>query len=156
MQVIDAFRRFSILKLEQTYVALRISEVAEWTSPEPYDYAETANYVKSLISSQLLNADLVESSEDPQNWILRFALTPTSGPQARTEQQLYEDLVKQANRTTKLTSYVRDADRRLGLSKEYIDWCKKASKNKDATNDINPTIFTSDDYIGDEDMMADL
>lgn len=156
MQVVDAYRRFSILKLEQTYVALRIAEVAERTSREPKDYVETASYVTSLINSNQLNAHLIESSEDPQNWTLRFALTPTSGPRARTEQQLYEDLVKQTNRTTKLTSYVKDVDRKLGLSKEYIDWCKKSLRNKDATNDLNPTIFTTDEYIADEDMMADL
>ena len=156
LQVVDAFRRFSILKLENTYVALRIAEVAERTSPDPKNYVETANYIMSLIKSNQLNAQLHETSEDPQDWILRFAQTPMSGPQARTEQQQHADLVNQTRRMTELTAHVKDVDRRLGLSKEYIDWAKKAQKTKDVSNDLNLTMFSSDDYIGDEDMMADL
>lgn len=156
LQVVDAFRRFSILKLENTYVALRIAEVAERTSPDPKNYVETAHYIMTLIKSKQLNAELNETSEDPQHWILRFAQTPTSGPQARTEQRQYSELLDQTRRTSRLIVHVRDVDQRLGLSKEYIDWAKKAQKTKDASNDFNLTMFSNDDYIGDEDMMADL
>lgn len=155
-QITDAFRRFSILKLEKTYVALRIGEVAERTSPDSKNFAETANYVKSLIFSHQLNAHLIESSEDPRNWILQFAQTSMSGPQAKTEQQQYTDLVQQKNRIIKLTTHVKDVDRRLGLSKEYIGWTKKMAKSKDPSNDLNPLMFPNDDYVGDEDVMADL
>jgi hypothetical protein len=54
--VLDAFRRFSILKLENTYLALSIPEIGERTSPDPADHAETEAYVVSLMSSGYLNA----------------------------------------------------------------------------------------------------
>ncbi|MCJ1468776.1 hypothetical protein MMC07_007406 [Pseudocyphellaria aurata] len=157
-QVIDAFRRFSIARLEKTYVAMRIIDLAHRTSPDPNDYAETAAYVSSLISSRYLNATLSVSPEEPQAWILRFATSSTAGPQGRTEQQQYEDLVQQTARTMKLSDHVREADRRLGLSKEYLDWVRRVQKNKDGGGNAEVGGFpiTSDDYIGDEDMMSDL
>lgn len=157
-QVIDAFRRFSILRLERTYVALRILDVAHRTSPEPTDYAETAAYVSSLISSGYLNATLTQSSEEPHAWVLRFAASSTTGPQGRTEQQQYEDLVKQTTRTMKLSDHVREADRRLGLSKEYLDWARRIQKSKDAGGNVELGGFgtMSDEYVVDEDMMSDL
>lgn len=79
-----------------------------------------------------------------------------SGPQAKTEQEQYTDLVQQKNRITKLTTHVKDVERRLGLSKEYIGWSKKMVKSKDSSNDLNPLMFPTDEYVGDEDMMADL
>lgn len=146
------------MRLEKTYVALRILDVAQRTSPEPNDYAETAAYVSSLISSGYLNAALIQSSDEPHTWILRFATSSTSGPQGRTEQQQYEDLVKQTIRTKKLSDHVREADRRLGLSKEYLDWARRIQKTKDAGGNAELGGFTtmSDDYMGDEDMMSDL
>lgn len=157
-QVIGAFRRFSILRLEKTYVALRILDVAHRTSPAPNNYAETAAYVSSLISSGHLNATLTNTSEEPHAWILRFATSSTTGPRGRTEQQQYEDLVKQTTRTMKISDHAREADRRLGLSKEYLDWARRIQKSKDAGSNVDFGGFTtmSDDYMGDEDMMSDL
>lgn len=158
IQVIDAFRRFSILKLEKTYVALRISDVTQRTSPEPHDHAETASYVTFLITSGHLNATLVKSAEEPQAWILRFATSSARGPQARSEQQQYEELVKQTRRTIKLTDHVRELDRRLGLSKEYVDWARKLQKSREAggSGELNSFVGGGDEYLIDEDMMADL
>lgn len=146
------------MRLEKTYVALRILDVAHRTSPEPNDYAETAVYVSSLISSGYLNAVLTKSSEEPHTWILRFATSSTTGPKGRTEQEQYEDLVEQTNRTVKLSDHVREADRRLGLSKEYLDWARRVQKNKDAggNGEVGGYALMNDEYMGDEDMMSDI
>lgn len=58
----------------------------------------------------------------------------------------------------KLSDHVREADRRLGLSKEYLDWARKVQKNKDAGGNLEHGGFTTmnDEYMGDEDMMSDL
>lgn len=153
-QVIDAFRRFSILKLEKTYAALRIHQVARRTSPDPTDYEETAAYVAHLISGGYLNAILTQSSGSAETWILRFTGSTTTGPQARSEQQQYKDLQRQISRTLKLGDYVRAADRRLTLHKDYLDSARKAQKAKDAGG--NGDMVVGDEYTPDEDMMADL
>lgn len=58
----------------------------------------------------------------------------------------------------KLSDHVREADRRLGLSKEYLDWARRVQKSKDAGGNVEPGGFATmgDDYMGDEDMMSDL
>lgn len=146
------------MKLQKAHVALHIRDVAHRTSPKPADYVETLRYVASLILSGQLNATLVESPEDPAAAILRFPTASQPGPQTRTEEQLLEDLRAQTSRIANLTDHVREIDRRLGLSKEYIDSVKKMHKNKDVGGhpDFHSALPINDDYIIDEDMMADL
>lgn len=153
-QILDAFRRFSILKLEKTYAALRIHQVAHRTSPDPTNYEETAVYVTRLISDGYLDAILTQSSGSAETWILRFTGSTGTGPQAQSEQQQYEDLQRQISRTLKLGDYVRAADRRLALHKDYIDSARKIQKAKDVGG--NGDMVVGDEYPGDEDMMADL
>ncbi len=158
-QVIDAFRRFSILKLGQTYAALTIAGIAKRTSDNPNDYDGTARYLTSMISAGHLNATLAQAG-DIQKWVLRFAASSTSGPLARTEEQMYEDINKQLARTTMLSNHVKELDRKMGLSKEYIDWAKKAQKSKELSpnGDLDPSHFHGPDDFApeDEDMMEDL
>ncbi len=73
LQVLDAFRRFLILRLEQTYAAVPISIVARLTSPQPDNHAETEAYVNSLISSGQLNATLEVSTVPGMGSMIRFA-----------------------------------------------------------------------------------
>ena len=57
----------------------------------------------------------------------------------------------------KLSDHVREADRRLGLSKEYLDWARRIQKSKDGGNvELSGFTTLSEDYLGDEDMMSDL
>ena len=146
------------MKLQKTHVALHIRDVAHRTSPNRADYLETFRYISSLILSGQLNATLLESPEDPANAVLRFPTASQPGPQTRTEEQLLEDLRAQTGRIVNLNNHVREIDRRLALSRDYIDSAKKMHKNKDAGGYaiFNPTLPMNDDYVVDEDMMADL
>lgn len=154
-QVIDAFRRFSIIKLEKTYAALLIHQVAHRTSPDPTDYEETAAYVTHLIAAGYLKALLTPSSGGAETWVLRFTgSTKKTGTQERSDQQQYKDLQRQISRTLKLGDYVRAADQRLALHKDYLDSARKAQKVKDGGG--NGDMVVGDDYPLDEDMMADL
>lgn len=157
-QVIDAFRRFSILKLEKTYVALYIRDIARRTSPDPANYPETAEYIRSLIASGRLDATLVESLEGAETAVLRFSTLSHPGPQIRTEAQLLEKLRAQTDRIGNLNGHVREIDRRLGLSKEYIDSANNMQRSKDTGGYLgfNSAMPMNDDYVADEDMMADL
>ena len=159
VQVINAFRQFSVLQLGKTFAALTVADIARRTSPDPNDYAGTGEYVIHLISSGVLNATISQLSNDPASWILRFS-DSTSGPLSRTEEQQYQHLEKQTRKINLLTEHIREADRKLSLNKDYIAEAKKAKKTRlnDAEGgmDESPWMMHVDAYEHDEDMMADL
>ncbi|KAL9614247.1 MAG: hypothetical protein Q9167_001269 [Letrouitia subvulpina] len=125
-QIPDAFRRFSIMKLQSTYTALPLCTVTQRTSPDPNDHAETGRYIQSLIASGQLNATLSQPNDNPHSWILRFATSSVSGPQARSEQQMHDELKQEMAHITKLGQHIRNSNRKLALSKEYIEVLKHA------------------------------
>lgn len=90
--------------------------------------------------------------------VLRFPTASQPGPHTRTKEQLLEDLRAQTSRIATLNDHVRDIDWRLGLNKDYLELAKKLQKNKDAGGyaDFNSATPINDDYVADEDMMADL
>ncbi|KAL8852723.1 MAG: hypothetical protein Q9221_002353 [Calogaya cf. arnoldii] len=150
LQVFDAYRQFTIAKLESTYVALPLSEVGRRTSPNPNDHAETAQYVITMINDGQLNATIEQRSNDPQSWVLRFA----SGSQ-RTEQDQYEELKRQVARTTKVAEHTRETDRKLSLNKEYISWMKAKTESTAAANaGDDPAMTLEHGAFEDEDLLA--
>lgn len=159
-QAFLAFRKFSVLQLAKTYAALTIAEVTRRTSRDPKDFGETGDYVRSLISSGQINATITEASSDPARWVLRFVDSPSEGPQSRSEEQQYADLVRQTQKVECLWAHVREADRKLSLSKEYIQEAKKAKKSKGGENGGNGSHWdigmNVNDFDNDEDMMGDL
>ena len=155
-QVIDAYRKFSILELEKTYSALTVAEIARCTSSDPYDYAETGRYMVHLISSRQINATISEPSQDPETWIIRFS-DSTSGPLARSEEQQYEALLKQTRRVKTLTDHIKEIDRKLSLSKDLIVDAKKRRKEKiEQGGSEGEHVWSRDGFDQDEDMMADI
>ncbi|KAL9104707.1 MAG: hypothetical protein Q9163_000385 [Psora crenata] len=157
-QVINAYRQFSVQRLEKTCAALTISEVSRRTSENPNDHTETGRYVIGLISSGLLNAAISQSSEDPATWVLRFCTARGEGLHVRSEEQQYDELVRQAERIRALQSHVKEADRKYGLSKEYIQEVKRLTKAKDGVagnEDGSPWYAPGYEFDHDEDMMAD-
>ena len=159
--MLNAFRRFQILKLGNTYAALPISLVAQQTSPDPLDLTETEAYISSMIVSKQLNAILVPSAESTKPSMLRFAPTKQEGPLARSEVQNYGDLRLQIEKFTQLASHMKDTGRRLELSKEYLEWSRKNKKSKESGTGGGPQSGSStqaghDGYGVDEDMLADM
>ena len=136
---------------------MRISDVAQRTSPNPSDCSETANYVQTLIASGRINAWLERTTEDFPNWVIRFAQSSMEGPLARSEEQRYADLVSQIARTAMITERMKETSRQLGLSKEHISWLKKEQKNKEPkeAGKRNPFMNPIDDPMIEEDIMAD-
>lgn len=159
MQVISAFRQFSVLQLEKTFAALTVADVARRTSPDPNDYAGTGDYVIHLISIGVLNATISQPSNDPASWIVRFS-DSASGPLSHTEEQQHQHLEKQTRKINLLMEHIREADRKLSLNKDYIAEAKKAKKTR--VNDLEGGLDESNwmtqgnDFEHDEDMMADL
>ena len=149
-QVIDAYRQFSVSKLSHIFAALTISDIARKTSPAPNNFQETASYIQRLISTGKLNATISNKSGEHKTWIVRFSES-TSGPLARSEEQQHEDLIKQTRRVKVLIDHIRETDRKLGLSKDYINDAKKKRK----TDGGGPDEGGWTPYDHDEDMMGD-
>lgn len=151
-QVIRAYRRFSVIKLRDNYVAMKIAEVARRTSPDPTAYEETAIYVSSLISSGHLNATVILNTDNHSQWIVRFAeLDPEE--LACMERSRLDALAKQMDHTSALVAQVKGMDQRMSLTKEYLEHEKKAQKDKNsATNrpDISTWQMSADDFNADE------
>ena len=157
-QVISAYRQFSVQHLEQAYRALTVADVTRRTSPNPEDYAGTANYLLELIQKDLLEAEVSSgSSDEPATWVLRFNSFDGKNISAQSEDQQYDALKRQIEKVSSLTDDVREADRQLGLSKEYVHDARlklKISKENALEDDRatqNPEFF-----IQDEDMMEDV
>ncbi|MCJ1285695.1 hypothetical protein MMC26_005036 [Xylographa opegraphella] len=157
LQVLNAFRRFLILKLEKTYAALPTSLVAQQTSPQPSNIAETESYLTSLIASGQLNATLVPSTIPSETATLRFAVTSHDGPLARSELQNFKDLQMQTEKFIYLTRHIKDTERRLELSKDYLGWARKNPNPKDTgLGTTKVGTIGNDGYGVDEDMLADM
>ncbi|KAL8936930.1 MAG: hypothetical protein Q9211_003947 [Gyalolechia sp. 1 TL-2023] len=157
LHVLDAYRQFTIIKLGLTYAALPLPIVTQRTSSNPDDHTETAQYISMMINSSRLNATLDQRTQDPQSWVLRFALSPSTGPRARSEQESYEELVKQTARNAKLAEHVRETDRKLTLSKDYINWLKQSKKDtlSTATEVEEASTLPGQHPFDDEDIMGD-
>ena len=159
VQVIDAFRQFSVLQLGKTFAALTVADVARRTSPDPNDYAGTGDYVIHLISTEVLNATISQPSNDPASWILRFS-DSTGGPLSHTEEQQQQHLEKQTRKIKILMEHIREADRKLSLHKDYIAEAKRAKKTRlngqEGGLDESNWMTHGDAFEHDEDMMADL
>ena len=156
LQVLDAYRKFTVAKLELTYVALPLSEVSRRSSPNPNDHPETAQYIATMINSGQLNATIEQKHQDLQSWVLRFTASSSIGPQSRTEQQQYEELKSQTARTAQVAEHVRETDRKLSLNKEYINWLRQkadiaASVNAGEESSMIPNQI----LIEDEDIMGE-
>lgn len=161
LQVLNAFRRFLILKLGKTYTALPTSLVAQQTSSNPTNVLETEAYLASLIASGHLNATLMPASA-AQPSILRFATASNEGPLARSEAQNFEDLQRQTENFTHIAQHIKDTERRLELSKDYLDWARKNKRLKDgggqdmSQGGPNSMLGVGGKYGIDEDMLADM
>lgn len=134
VEVYQAFRRFSVLKLGRTFVALSIAEVARRTSPHGSDLNETRAYLQGLIASGELKAVISDGGNNGQ--ILRFL---SSSKPAKSETQVESALALQTQELQILLKHVQDSEHRMEISKEYIDYLKKLKKIKDDEKKANPT-----------------
>lgn len=143
-----------MLSLPKTYAAIPLTQVANWLQEKP-DAVHA--FVEELISTGSLNASIDLRDGPNEVAVLRFFSNQNSGPLAKSEDEYYAKLVVQTARTTAMVDYVKMADRRLMLTKEYIDSLRKRMRSKDedgpAGVDMDTTWDTSA-YL-DEDLMLD-
>jgi COP9 signalosome complex subunit 3 len=152
IQVYDAFRKFSILRLGNIYAALPLTEVARRTSPDPADLVETASYIATLIASSELRATLAQSQDPAVPSTLRFLLSPSGPP---TETDLHRDLQVHKTELENVLKHLQDSDHRLEISKDYIEKLRLMKKQKEQQAKEGASGGQAmDDF--DEDVMGDL
>lgn len=127
VEVYEAFRKFSVLRLGKTFAALSVAEIAKRTSPDPTNLNETQVYLEGLIANGALNA-VIAQANGSQGQILRFLPTSAS---LKSEAQVKVALASQTRELEDLLRHVQDSEHRIELSREYIDWLKKLKKMKD-------------------------
>lgn len=155
LQLFDAFKKYAVIRLGKTFVALSITEVARRTSADPLDVNGTAAYISALISQGELNAELtVPSNGSDLVPVLRF-LPSTSA--TKTEAQLQHDLASQASELRNILKHISDNDYRLEITKEYVGFLQKLKRTKEqAAKGGAPGASETPFEDIDEDMMGDM
>lgn len=153
--LLDAFRKFAVLRLGKTFTALSIAEVAKRTSPSPADLNETTTYITSLVASGELNAELTMpvGSDQSSLPVLRFLPSQSS---LKAEAQIQKELAAQTVELKTILKHISDNDYRLEISKEYIDVLKKLKKQKDQSKGNGLGGGQDATFDIDEDMMEDM
>jgi COP9 signalosome complex subunit 3 len=117
-EVGDALLRYRVIDLQKTYAALPVSRVAHHLGM-PAD--ATLRMLQEVLREGHINASITPaSSGSAGDAVLHFHFTSTAHPDG--------DLEAQAKQIKELTSFIRDADRRLQLSKEYIEFTKRSKR----------------------------
>jgi COP9 signalosome complex subunit 3 len=147
--------RFYVLGLQKTYSAIPLSTVAEWLHQSA---DATHAFIEDLTSTGALNAKIVLREGPDQGAVLRFFSNQSSGPLAKSESQYYVQLQEQTLRTNTMLEFVKIADRRLTLTKEYVEAARKKLKAKDEEAPVGEVMDTAQEWAGgypDEDLMMD-
>ena len=153
--VLAAHQRFKVLALSETYASLPLSKVASLAFPPDTSIEYAEGYIQNLISNhQLPGAFLTQQSPTPENALpqsyLKFL---PEGSLARSETELHKELLQQRGKVMVLGTHIRDAQRKLELSKEYVEAVKKArkaeTKGQHQTPNTNSTSQIDDDMVAD-------
>ncbi|KEF62793.1 uncharacterized protein A1O9_00766 [Exophiala aquamarina CBS 119918] len=149
MEVYQAFRKFTILRLGRTFAALPLTAVARKTSADVEDLTETRMYLQSLIAERELYAMLVTSESGEE--ILRFHLPSVS---LKSEIEVEKALALQTLQLQGLLRHIQDTEHRMETSKEYIDYLKRLKKAREEAKKTDPGRSAMVDGL-DEDMMEE-
>lgn len=115
MEAGQALLRYRVADLQKTYAALPVSRVATHLELSP---ADTLDTLQHMIRQSSLNASL-GTGATPGEAVLRFHFTNFTSSNSDS------DLEAQTKRIEELIAAVRDADRRLQLTKEHIEISKR-------------------------------
>lgn len=150
-EVINALSRYRVIDLQKTYAALPLTRVASILQMQFGDALQT---VQDTIRGGHLNASLSSAGADA---VLRFHATASASNTSDF------DLAVQTDRIQKLVNFIRDADRRLSLTKELVEHQKRIKRAGGPDSDLAdvmdlswdnnaPPVHLDED--GDEDIMG--
>ena len=150
-QVIESFRRFSILRLGRTYSSLTLADVAQRTHSDSTKSNEIAGYLQWLLQTGQLDATLEQRGADQGTWVLHFR----EELQGKSEAQQLRELKETQACIQNLSTRVAESDQKLGLNKDYLEWNRRSElKGKDSAG-LPEFQDMIDDMVQDEDMMVE-
>jgi COP9 signalosome complex subunit 3 len=154
-ELVEHQYRSYVARLSRTFAAIPVSNIA---SNVGGNAEELTTYLETLIENGFLNARVERNDGAEVGAVLRFYLDPTQGPLAKSEKQQQQALLGQTERTNTLAGQVKDADYRLSITKEYVDYVKRQNKKVAGAggNSADPMDVSWDDGDVDEDIMGDL
>lgn len=153
-ELVEHQHRSYVSRLARTFSAIPISNIAGNIGSS---VTEVTTFVETLIANGFLNAALERNDRPDVGAVVRFYLDPTQGPRAKTEKQQQQALFQQTERTNRLAEQVKDADYRLSITKEYVEYVKRQNKKAAAGGGgADPMDVTWDEGDVDEDIMGDL
>lgn len=148
-EMVDACMRYRIIDLQKTYAALPVTRMAKLLDIAPGDALQS---LQRMMQEGHLPASLSGAGTDT---VLRFHDTTSS--------ESHSDLEAQTLRIQALVTQVRDADRRLQLTKEYVEHARRNAARggfdsdpadaMDLTWDASSTMPNAADLDNDEDLM---
>ncbi|KAK6361404.1 hypothetical protein TWF730_005136 [Orbilia blumenaviensis] len=147
-QCLENFRRLGIKALTSTYSTLSIEAIASRdldvlgsragnTSPE-----ELERYILDMIDRKEVKASLSHSptNQNSTSCMVSFHDLPAS------ETDILKDLEAQIARTVQITNQARQLDKKLGLSKEWINFTGKKRGPGGAADHVDQGFEEMDDY----------
>ena len=141
--------RFLILGMQDTYSAVPLNQVANWLD---FKVDELHAFIEAMVAEGALNADIDLSGAEP---VLRFYSNQSKGPLAKMEKEYHAELIAQTKRTNAMAEYVKMSDRRLTLTKEYVEALRKRARHKDDAGMAVTGEPMDDPSQLDEDIMMD-
>jgi len=130
-QVVESLRRYRVIDLQKTYSALPVTRIAIHLSLSP---DATLDLLTSMIHKGSVKATLSQSNGpagDPTSSpVLRFL---THDP-TQVTLSLDQDTIIQAKyqQIERLSKHVKEADRKLSLTKDYLDYVRRAKRAEGA------------------------
>nr|POE93508.1 cop9 signalosome complex subunit 3 [Quercus suber] len=117
----DALLRYRVVDLQRTYSALPISRVAAHLDMSA---DSTLQLVTNMITASHLRASLSTGDAEAGTAVLRFHPLAATGP----PDALDDTLGAQTQRIEALIVHIRDADRRLQLTKEFVEHQRRVKR----------------------------
>ena len=158
--VLQAHRKRKVTRLEKVYTALPLPLVADRLELSDNDAEQ---YLRGLISNGSLEATLDGTASQDGSLILTFPAGRDSNVSIEAEERkLHGSLVNQTLRIKELANHIEEVDRRLGLTKEYVDhwrnvrnkWEDRAMPEEETVGDMPFDQGPSDD--DENDVMKDM
>ena len=152
-----ALYRQLVFDLQKTYAVLPVGRVAQILG---WSISDTSCMLTDMIEGRTLDANIASVGTNPGDAVLTFH---DSTPAVATAATQDDDIEAQTKRIENLVTYMRDADRRLQLTKEYIEHAKRMKRNGEAPGaeldeemDLTweGTAGVGESFAPDEDIMA--
>lgn len=159
-QVGESLRRYRVIDLQSTYSALPVDRIAVHLSL-PTD--TTLSLLDTMIRHGHIKATVQQSATNATNGastpVLRFlSHHPTHTPVGLDQDTIIQAKYQQIER---LSKHVKEADRKLALTKEYTDYIRRSKRAEGAgapgyEDPMEETWEPGPAGDADEDMMGDL